>query len=262
MLQKYAGRVLAITTSACAARCRFCFRRHFPKSRALCPPPSQHRLSTAENGAETTISREYLDEIFGGFAQNSEIRELIFSGGDPLTLSNADLNALLDYIRKYTFVKRVRFHSRTPILCPGRIDADFPDAFTVADSTRGRSLVCHLTLHANVAAEIDDSVEAALLALRRKGWLLTSQSVLLRGVNDSVDALTALFTRLIDCGVIPYYLHQLDRTQGAAHFEVDETRGRALVRELAPRLPGYAVPKYAREIPGRPSKTDLMRRED
>ncbi|MBQ9799544.1 MAG: EF-P beta-lysylation protein EpmB [Thermoguttaceae bacterium] len=287
LLQKYAGRVLALTTNACAARCRFCFRRHFPKNRALFPLPTDGRdgfndspdggsnrsldaSPTPESNAANAlnvadVARAHFDRIFAGVRADASISEVIFSGGDPLTLDDAELRTLLHYIRTIESVKRVRFHTRVPVLCPGRIGDDFPSADEFArapdsgpsDSTR-LPLVLHLTLHVDSANEIDSQVERALLSLRRRGYILTSQTVLLQGVNDSVDALAALFEKLIDVGVLPYYLHQLDRTQGAAAFEVSPERGLEIVRRLGERLPGYAVPRYVRELPNRPMKTKIL----
>lgn len=262
LLQKYAGRVLALTTNACAARCRFCFRRHFPKDRALFPIPNAADGSTEPNA---TSAAAHFDRIFAGVRADASISELIFSGGDPLTLDDAELRTLLHYIRTIESVKRVRFHTRVPVLCPGRIGDDFPSAdefaSTPSDAPSDAArfpLVLHLTLHVNSANEIDSEVERALLSLRRRGYILTSQTVLLKGVNDSVDALAELFEKLIDVGVLPYYLHQLDRTQGAAAFEVSPERGLEILRQLGERLPGYAVPRYVRELPNRPMKTKIL----
>lgn len=284
LLQKYAGRVLALTTNACAARCRFCFRRHFPKNRALFPLPmidcagfndsptggsggpfdaAPTAPTQDSNAADVSdVARAHFDRIFAGVRADASISELIFSGGDPLTLDDAELRTLLHYIRTIENVKRVRFHSRVPVLCPGRIGDDFPSADEFAatgpDGEARLPLVLHLTLHVDSANEIDSEVERALLSLRRRGYVLTSQTVLLQGVNDSVDALAALFEKLIDVGVLPYYLHQLDRTQGAAAFEVSPERGLEIVRRLGERLPGYAVPRYVRELPNRPMKTKIL----
>jgi KamA family protein len=275
LLQKYAGRVLALTTNACAARCRFCFRRHFPKDRTLFPLPtdghdgfnaSSASFEEQSNAVDVSkVAKAHFDRIFAGVRADASISELIFSGGDPLTLDDAELRTLLHYIRTIESVKRVRFHSRVPILCPGRVGDSFPSADEFAqptpdapsDATR-LPLVLHLTLHVNSANEIDSEVERALLSLRRRGYILTSQTVLLQGVNDSADALAALFEKLIDVGVLPYYLHQLDRTQGAAAFEVSPERGLEIVRRLGERLPGYAVPRYVRELPNRPMKTKIL----
>lgn len=281
LLQKYAGRVLAITTGTCAARCRFCFRRHFPKNRNLFPIPARFRGENdgAENrsaNGDGCVSTEYFDRVFAGIRADSSIRELIFSGGDPLTLSNDDLRTLLHYIKSLESVKRVRFHSRVPILTPGRIDDDFPsiDDFIEkrefnendknaknADSnaaSRAEPFVLHLTLHVNSPNEIDANVARTLRELRRRGYVLTSQTVLLKGINDNAETLATLFEKLADAGVVPYYLHQLDRVQGAAAFEVPSEIGLKIVRELGERLPGYAVPRYVREIPNQKMKINLV----
>lgn len=260
VLQKYAGRALVITTNACAGRCRFCFRRYFPKNRALFPLPKEavdtHDATDKSKLAEQTD--KYFDRAFASVRNNPTISELIFSGGDPLTLPNESLTALLYYIRRLGHVKRVRFHTRVPVLTPGRIGEDFP-AFD--DFQEGRELdplILHIALHINAPEEIDETVVRSLLKLRRKGYILTSQTVLLRGINDNVDTLVRLYEKLVNLGVIPYYLFQLDRVQGAAHFETPVSVGRALIEKLSERVPGYAVPQYSREIAGRPMKTNLF----
>lgn len=267
LMQKYAGRVLALTTNACAARCRFCFRRHFPKNRALFPLPTPDRADFNDSSAASPTPdpdavRAHFDRIFAGVRADASISELIFSGGDPLTLDDAELRTLLHYIRTIESVKRVRFHTRVPVLCPGRVGDDFPSADEFAsnapDAAPRLPLVLHLTLHVDSPNEVDSEVARALLSLRRRGYVLTSQTVLLQGVNDSVDALVELFEKLIDVGVLPYYLHQLDRAQGAAAFEVSPERGLEIVRKLGERLPGYAVPRYVRELPNRPMKTKIL----
>ncbi len=262
LLQKYAGRVLTLTTNACAGRCRFCFRRHFPKNRALFPLPETESDGFNDSPDASSVAKARFDRIFAGVRADSSIAELIFSGGDPLTLDDAELRTLLHYIRTIESVKRVRFHSRVPILCPGRVGDAFPSAdefasSDAADATRP-TLVLHLTLHANSPNEIDAEVERALLSLRRRGYVLTSQTVLLKGINDSPDALFELYEKLINVGVLPYYLFQLDRVHGAAAFEVSPERGLELVQKLGERLPGYAVPRYVRELPNRPMKTKIL----
>ncbi len=247
VLHKYAGRVLFLTTNACAARCRFCFRRRFPKNRVLIP------FGTNPSKVEARLTR-----AFAPFRDDPTITEIIFSGGDPLTLSNAILKNLFHSIKNFRYVNRARLHSRVPILAPSRIDANFPAFVDFSSYDEESPLILHIVLHVNSSKEIDSAAKRAILTLREKGYALTSQTVLLRGVNDSADALVELYETLIDLGVIPYYLHQLDRVQGAAHFETSVERGRELIREISARLPGYAVPKYAREIPGQPMKTNLF----
>ena len=250
ILQKYAGRVLVLTTNACSARCRYCFRRG---KRA----PSLVSL-VSRQGEDVADAGPALDAIFESVRTDPSVREVIFSGGDPLALSDDSLRALFNSIRKLENVNRVRFHSRVPILVPKRIDENFPSAEFLGEEDPKRQIVAHISVHVNVPNEINDDVVRALLRLRRLGFVLTSQTVLLKGVNDDVDVLAELFTKLSNVGVIPYYLHQLDRVRGAARFEVPVAKGLELMKGLSERLPGYAVPRYAREIPGRLSKVDLL----
>ena len=255
IMQKYYGRVLVITTNACACQCRFCFRRYFPKNRALFPLSKEQ--ITGSNEDESNVSA-LLDNAFETVRKDDSISEIILSGGDPLTLSNKRLKTLLHYIGTITHVKRVRFHSRIPVLSPHRIDDDFPSSEDFPPVEVGVPRVLHLVLHVNSPNEIDEGVAVALSILRRKGFVLTSQTTLLKGVNDDVKELTALFEKLINLCVLPYYLHQLDRVQGSAHFETTIASGREIIEELSVRLPGYAVPRYVREIPGRLMKTNLF----
>lgn len=256
-MQKYAGRALVITTNSCACGCRFCFRRFFPKNLALFPlnkgvPERQKDENDASN------AHTLLDDAFESVRNDATISELVFSGGDPLTLSNDSLKNLLHYIRSISHVKRVRFHSRVPVLTPQRIDDAFPSFDEFQPDEGLPPFILHIVLHVNTQNEIDDNVAKALLLLRRKGYILTSQSTLLKGVNDNSNSLAQLYEKLINLGVIPYYLHQLDRIQGAAHFEVPVSQGREIVKNLGVKVPGYANPQYVREIPGRPMKTNLF----
>lgn len=236
LLHKYSGRVLLVTTGACAVHCRYCFRRHFPYS---------------ETPRGMQAWQEAIDEI----AADSSIAEVILSGGDPLTLVDEQLAELTTRLAEIGHLRRLRVHTRLPILIPERVTGE------LLDWLGGTRLTPILVIHANHAAELDASVAAALGRLTGAGIRLLNQSVLLRGVNDSVAALAALSERLVDLGVIPYYLHQLDRVAGAAHFEVPEAVGRELMEQLRARLPGYAVPRYVREEPGAPYKIPLASRE-
>jgi EF-P beta-lysylation protein EpmB len=235
LLQKYQGRALLITTSACAIHCRYCFRREFPYS---------------EQTGESTRFREALDAI----AQDSSLEEIILSGGDPLSLSDSRLGALTDELSKIPHIRRLRLHTRQPIVLPSRVDSGlvawlqrvpWPTVFV---------------MHANHANEIDDSVREACARLRETGATLLNQSVLLRGVNDSVDALTDLSRALFEAGVLPYYLHVLDKVTGSAHFDLPEARAQELVGELAARMSGYLVPRLVREVEGAPAKLGLLPR--
>ena len=232
LLQKYAGRVLLVTTGACAVHCRYCFRRHFPYEDV---PGAMERWEPA------------LEQI----ADDVSIREVILSGGDPLMLSDDRLTELVARITPIEHVRRLRVHTRLPIMIPSRVTDEL---ISLLGDTR---LVPLVVVHVNHAAEIDDSVAAALARLVDAGIPVLNQAVLLRGVNDNVEALSELSERLLDVRVMPYYLHQLDRVAGAAHFEVPVEQGRALVEQLRARLPGYAVPRYVEEMPGELNKTVL-----
>jgi len=229
LLQKYRGRALIITTSACAVHCRYCFRREFPYSEQIGDAP---RWSAA------------LAEI----ARDTSLEEVILSGGDPLSLSDARLKSLTDALAEIPHVQRLRVHTRQPIVLPSRVDDG------LVGWLRSVQLPTVFVLHANHPNEIDSEVRAACAKLRAVGATLLNQSVLLRGVNDDADVLAELSRRLFDAGVLPYYLHLLDRVRGAAHFEVPEARARVIAGELASRLSGYLVPRLVREIYGAPAK--------
>ena len=232
VLHKYDGRALLIAAGSCAVNCRYCFRRHFPY---------------AEELAAANTWREAIDCL----SRDTSIREVILSGGDPLVLSTGKLEALTDGLSGLPHVIRLRIHSRLPVVLPERID----DAFCAWLSTLPLQRV--MVLHANHPNELDAGVEAACIRLRETGATLLNQSVLLRGVNDDVEALGELSERLFACGVLPYYLHQLDRVRGTAHFEVPDARARELVDSLRARLPGYLVPRLVRELPGEGAKTPI-----
>ncbi len=231
VLHKYQGRALVVTTGACAVHCRYCFRRHFPYGEAGARGDWQAVLDTL--AAEPGVS------------------EVILSGGDPLVLDNQRLADLIEPLSCLPKVRRLRIHTRTPVVLPDRLDEGLVEILA------GCSLPLVMVLHANHPHEITDHLARRLWPLRRAGITLLNQAVLLAGVNDSGDTLAALSERLHDCGVLPYYLHQLDRVQGAAHFEVNDQRARALHLALAARLPGYLVPRLVREIPGEAGKQPL-----
>jgi EF-P beta-lysylation protein EpmB len=232
LLQKYAGRALLIATGSCAVHCRYCFRREYPYQQ------EPRRLDDWTPALETIAADESLHEI-------------ILSGGDPLMLTDARLAAMLEQLAAIPHLRRIRFHSRLPIVLPDRVT---PELLDLIRSTR---LTPIMVVHANHPAEIADDCRVALYDLVRSGITTLNQAVLLRGVNDNADTLADLCERLTDIGVLPYYLHQLDRVRGAAHFEVDESRGLELIAALQRRLPGYAVPKYVREVAGADSKTPI-----
>jgi EF-P beta-lysylation protein EpmB len=232
VLHKYQGRALLIASGSCAINCRYCFRRHFPYGEEMAA------------AGQWRQALEYL-------RQDRSISELILSGGDPLALATGKLEELGRGLAELPHVTRLRIHSRLPVVLPERID----DAFT--GWLAGLPLQKVVVLHANHANELDASVDAACARLRAAGATVLNQSVLLRGVNDDADTLAALSERLFAAGVLPYYLHQLDRVQGAAHFEVNDDRALALAEALRARLPGYLVPRLVREVGGDASKRPL-----
>lgn len=232
VIQKYRGRALLVATGSCAVHCRYCFRRHFPY-------------------AEETAARDGWREAVAAIAADPDIDEVILSGGDPLSLATPKLAELTEALAAIPQLKRLRIHSRLPVVLPERVDPP------LLAWLRGLPWPLAFVIHANHANEFDTGVDAALAQLRDAGAQLLNQAVLLRGVNDSVEALAALSERSFAAGVLPYYLHQLDRVEGVAHFEVDDATARALHQALAARLSGYLVPKLVREIPGDTGKRAL-----
>jgi EF-P beta-lysylation protein EpmB len=229
LLHKYHGRVLMITTGACAVHCRYCFRRHFPYTQA------PHSIA----GWQPAIEQ---------IAADATVEEVILSGGDPLTLADETLAALAGRLAEIPHLRRLRVHTRLPIMIPERVNE------ALLDWLCGSRLTPVVVVHANHANELDDAVGRSLAQLAQTGVLLLNQTVLLRGINDSVQALAELSQRLIELRVTPYYLHQLDRVRGAAHFEVPIDRGVELIEQLRARLPGYLVPRYVVERPGGTAK--------
>lgn len=229
VLHKYHGRVLLTATGACAIHCRYCFRRHFPYSGE----------NPARNNWQAGI--DYLQD-------HPEVDELILSGGDPLILDTPQLAILTERLAAVPHLRRLRLHTRLPVVLPERVDGPLLDWLT---SLPWQTV---MVIHANHANEFDASVATALARLRRAGLTLFNQSVLLSGVNDDVESLTRLSETLFQHGVIPYYLHLLDRVTGAAHFDVNEEHARKLLQGLRARLPGYLVPRLVREIEGQPHK--------
>jgi L-lysine 2,3-aminomutase len=232
VIHKYQGRALLVATGSCAIHCRYCFRRHF------------------DYGADTAASAHWAEAV-AWLRADPGIQELLLSGGDPLSLATPKLAELTDAMVGLPGLRRLRLHTRLPVVLPERVDAALLDWLSALPWS------VTVVIHANHAHEIDDGVRAALARLRATGATLLNQAVLLRGVNDDADALAALSEDLFDAGVLPYYLHQLDRVAGTAHFEVTDDTARALHSALQSRLPGYLVPRLVREVPGAPGKTPL-----
>jgi len=230
LIQKYAGRALLIASPACAVHCRYCFRRHFPYE--------GHRQS-----------RSF--PALGEVERDPDIHEVILSGGDPLMLKDQPLRSLVQRLESIPHLRRVRIHTRLPVVIPQRVTR------ALLDTLEARRLPIVVVLHVNHPNEIDDDLARAMRSLRETGATLLNQSVLLAGVNDDADSLVALSERLHANGALPYYLHLPDRVQGTRHFDVNETHARTLAGALADRLPGYLVPRLAREIPGLGAKQVL-----
>lgn len=230
LLHKYQGRGLLITTGACAIHCRYCFRQYYTYSRHIFTQ---------------------LPKIIDTLQHETSIEEVILSGGDPLLLSDTQLMQVLTHLAQLSHIQRVRIHTRLPVVLPSRITDELLDTLT---ATR---LPIVMVIHANHPNELDDTAAIVLQRLAQAGVTLLNQSVLLRGVNDAVTALKLLSERLFLCRVLPYYLHLLDRVQGAAHFEVAEAEALQLLTQLRVELPGYLVPKLVREVAGMPYKQPI-----
>jgi EF-P beta-lysylation protein EpmB len=232
LLHKYAGRGLLMVSGTCAIHCRYCFRRHYPYT-------------------DLPHSMEQWRPAIRAIADDRSIQEVILSGGDPLTIVDARLAELVDELSAIAHLRRLRIHTRLPIVIPERVTEGL---LALLHGMRLRPI---MVIHINHANELDDTVSLALSRLANAGVMLLNQAVLLRGVNDSVDAQVTLAERLVEFGVLTYYLHQLDRVDGAAHFEVPIEDGRQIVEQLRERLPGYMVPRYVQEVAGAPHKSDV-----
>ena len=230
LIHKYQGRVLLTVTGACAVNCRYCFRRHFPYQ---------------NNNPGRLGWQPVLDYI----SQDPNIHEVILSGGDPLLATESILTPLLTELAMIPHLQTLRIHTRIPVVLPERINAPFIELLT------GNRLNKVVVLHSNHPQELHAEVSLACSALRQAGCHLLNQSVLLAGINDKPQILVALSEKLFSMGVLPYYLHLLDRVQGAAHFDVPLNRALDIFQALQANLPGYLVPRLVREEPGKKNKT-------
>lgn len=235
LLRKYQGRALLVVTGACALHCRYCFRRHFPY-------------------AEAALIHDREQQALRALARDPGLTEVILSGGDPLMLDDSRLEALLQRLAALGQVRRLRLHTRLPVVLPSRVGPRLCALFAAS------RLPLVMVIHANHPRELSPEVGAALAALRQTGATLLNQSVLLRGVNADPDCLAELSEALFSAGVMPYYLHQLDPVAGAAHFAVPPAEAGEILLRLRAALPGYLVPKLVQEVPGAPSKLPLFER--
>ncbi|MFT5839915.1 MAG: EF-P beta-lysylation protein EpmB [Flavobacteriales bacterium] len=232
ILHKYHNRLLLLVRGGCAVNCRYCFRRHFPYS-------------------DNHLNKQQWQKALDYISANPQLDEVIYSGGDPLMAKDDFLAWLTTQIEAIPHIKRLRIHTRLPVVIPSRITSEL-----IAWFSQSR-LKPVMVLHVNHANEIDDALASAMQKLKHAGVTLLNQSVLLKGINDTADQQIALNEGLFDIGVMPYYLHVLDKVQGAEHFDLPDSQAKELMRELIKRQPGYLVPKLVREIGGQPGKTPL-----
>ena len=234
LINKYQGRALMVATGSCAIHCRYCFRRHYPYSEKI----GEKKISSA------------LDEL----ATRKDINELIISGGDPLILDDSKLEKILEVASSYSHIKRIRFHTRVPVVFPERVTPGFLQTIS------SYSPLLVIVTHINHPNEIDTNVAQAMNLIRNQKIVLLNQSVLLRGVNDNIDTLLRLSHKLFEVGILPYYMHVLDKVAGAAHFDLPRSTAQLLQTKLQELLPAYLVPRFVEEIPGQPSKISISRR--
>lgn len=234
LLHKYHGRILLISTGACAIHCRYCFRRHYPYQQA-------------------SYSNKTLNHVLNYLKQHAEIEEVILSGGDPLILDNEKLYSLIEKLETIKHLHTLRIHTRLPVVLPNRINAGLIE---LLQSSRFQIV---MVIHANHGNELQHAEYTRLHLLQQAGITLLNQSVLLKGINDNTATLTSLSKRLFQCKTLPYYLHLLDPVKGAMHFEVTKTSALHLKKEMEEQLPGYLVPRIVQEIAGNKSKTAIFR---
>lgn len=232
MLHKYQSRVLLMVRGGCAVNCRYCFRRHFPY-------------------AQNSVSRQGWVESLNYIAKHDKLNEVIFSGGDPLMAKDDLLSWLSTELEKIPHIKRLRIHTRLPVVIPNRISNEFIQWISAS------KLNTVMILHINHANEIDWLFKQKMRRLKQAGVTLLNQAVLLKGVNDNADSQVALSEALFEAEILPYYLHMLDKVDGASHFDISDDSARDIMAEMIKRLPGYLVPKLVREIGGQPGKTPL-----
>jgi EF-P beta-lysylation protein EpmB len=232
LLHKYQSRALLIVRGGCAVNCRYCFRRDFPY-------------------AGNSLNKAGWLKILNYLKKDSKINEVILSGGDPLMAKDDFLTWLITQIESITSIKRLRVHTRLPVVIPSRVTSALVNSLS---NTRLKSV---MVLHINHPNEIDAEMTEKMKLLKQTGVTLLNQAVLLKGVNDQTDTQVALSEALFDAEVLPYYLHLLDKVRGAGHFDVEQASAKRIVGDMIKRLPGFLVPKLVREIGGQPGKTPI-----
>jgi EF-P beta-lysylation protein EpmB len=236
LLHKYHGRALLVATNACAIHCRYCFRREYPY--------------------ETESGPGVWQQAITAIAEDPTCTEVLLSGGDPWSLPNNRLRSLVEALSDIPHLRRLRWHTRLPVTVPERCDQGLLEVLDLWSQSRAAAQQV-IVVHCNHPRELAPTVLQGLARLRSTGSTLLNQSVLLKGVNDAASTLGALSETLHEHGILPYYVHQLDRVTGTAHFAVEDDQAVAILDELRQQLPGYLVPKLVREIAGEPSKTPL-----
>ncbi|VFP78757.1 L-lysine 2,3-aminomutase [Candidatus Erwinia haradaeae] len=239
LLHKYHNRILFLVKGNCAVHCRYCFRRYFPY---------QLNQGNKRNWKKAIL---YIQK-------NLDLDEVIISGGDPLMTLDSELDWIISQLEGISHLKRLRIHSRLPVVIPKRITQ------VLCKRLEYSRLQILMVTHINHMKEINDELQYSMNMLKSAGVILLNQSVLLREINDTPIALAELSNALFDIGILPYYLHVLDKVYGTAHFYVSDQRARSIVRELLSMVSGYMVPRLVREISGEPSKTlvDLQMRQE
>ena len=230
IIHKYHGRVLWLVTKQCAGHCRYCFRQHFDYEKA--------------NSYEEDIN--YI-------RNNKSIREVILSGGDPLTLDDEKITSICKLLNNINHVQILRIHTRILTFAPYRINKQFCEALNFY--TREKIFVTHF----NHVDEITPKVDQALQIIRNKVKIVfLNQSVLLRGINDTLEEQMDIAYKLNQVGIIPYYLNQLDMVKGAESFEVDIEKGKKIIKSMQMKMPGYLVPRYVKEVAGENYKIRII----
>jgi len=237
LLHKFKNRVLLTVTQACPVHCRYCFRRHFPY-------------------ADNQLNKKHWPQIKQYLTQHTCIHEVVLSGGDPLMLTDVHLAHLLEMLSSIPHIKMIRFHTRMPVMIPERINTSLLNIL----KNQPQKLV--MVYHINHANEICDGITRGVEQLKNIDCTVLNQSVLLKEVNDSIETLTQLCWSLFQSGILPYYIHLLDSVSGAQHFDVPVEKAKILEQALMAELPGYCVPKFVKEIPGKPSKILLRQLGD